>query len=38
MHSIRETCGVADVESSSRLLTHFFRDFSALDATVKVDL
>jgi aspartyl aminopeptidase len=37
MHSIRETCGVGDVELSVRLFTEFFKQFPALDAAFKLD-
>ncbi|CAK4608569.1 hypothetical protein LEN26_008085 [Aphanomyces euteiches] len=37
MHSIREMCGVSDVESSIRLFEAFFNDFSTVDKFVKTD-
>ncbi|GBG00409.1 aspartyl aminopeptidase-like, partial [Raphidocelis subcapitata] len=37
MHSIREMCGVDDVALATEHFTAFFRDFSALDATLDVD-
>ncbi|MEW5302062.1 MAG: hypothetical protein WDW36_004872 [Sanguina aurantia] len=37
MHSIREMCGVDDVSLALRHFSAFFREFSALDATVDLD-
>eukprot|EP00823_Brevimastigomonas_motovehiculus_P005225 TRINITY_DN372_c0_g1_i1.p1 TRINITY_DN372_c0_g1~~TRINITY_DN372_c0_g1_i1.p1 ORF type:complete len:506 (-),score=108.54 TRINITY_DN372_c0_g1_i1:351-1811(-) len=37
MHSIRESCHVSDVESTIRLLAHFYDEFPALDETIHVD-
>ncbi|PHH60685.1 hypothetical protein CDD81_1337 [Ophiocordyceps australis] len=37
MHSIRETGGVADVEHSCKLLSHFFQSYGALEPTIVVD-
>lgn len=37
MHSIREMCGVGDVEKSYRLLTAFFNDYSDLDKKIQID-
>jgi len=37
MHSIRETCGVADVESVIELFSHVYEEFAAFDSTLKVD-
>lgn len=37
MHSIRETCGVDDVEHACRHFRAFFEDFSQLKETVQVD-
>ena len=37
MHSIREMCGVDDVALALRHFSAFFRDFSALDASVDLD-
>ena len=31
MHSIRETCGTADVELAIKLLNTFYSTFSAID-------
>jgi aspartyl aminopeptidase len=35
MHSIRETCGTKDVDTSTKLLTAFFEQFAQLDACVQ---
>ena len=37
MHSIRETCGVADVESAFQLFVNTFKDFSQLDEQLVVE-
>jgi len=37
MHSIRETCGSADVRSYIQLFKTFFEVFSKIDAEIKVD-
>eukprot|EP00808_Paulinella_micropora_P018748 g21831.t1 len=37
MHSIRETCGTSDLESTARLFTAFFQEFAELDKVTKVD-
>jgi len=37
MHSIREQCGVKDIATSTELFTLFFKQFVALDASLKVD-
>jgi aspartyl aminopeptidase len=37
MHSIREMCGVDDVDHATALLTAFYNEFAELDATIKVD-
>ncbi|KAJ3098916.1 ATP-binding cassette sub- B member 6, mitochondrial [Phlyctochytrium planicorne] len=37
MHSIRETCGVEDVQYAIDLFQSFFEDFASIDAKVKVD-
>jgi len=37
MHSIREVCGVKDIATSTELFTLFFKQFVALDASLKVD-
>ncbi|KAJ3075629.1 hypothetical protein HDU98_003925 [Podochytrium sp. JEL0797] len=38
MHSIRETCGVKDVQSAIDLFQSFFEEFAAIDKKVTVDL
>eukprot|EP01132_Coremiostelium_polycephalum_P004877 gene4877-6083_t len=38
MHSIRETCGVADITHAINLLRNYFEQFSNLDKKIKVDL
>ncbi|RHY29264.1 hypothetical protein DYB32_005293 [Aphanomyces invadans] len=37
MHSIREMCGVTDIETSVELFKAFFNDFSTVDGFVKTD-
>ncbi|KAI8835120.1 hypothetical protein BC829DRAFT_426299 [Chytridium lagenaria] len=37
MHSIRETCGVHDVQYAIDLFQSFFESFAAVDASIKVD-
>ena len=37
MHSIRETCGVADVESAFQLFVNTFKDFADLDEQLVVE-
>jgi len=37
MHSIRETCGVADLTHAITLFKAFFLEFTALDEQIKVD-
>ena len=37
MHSCREVCGAGDVAHSLRFFTTFFRDFAAVDASLKTD-
>jgi len=37
MHSIRETCGADDIDSSVRLFTVFFEQFNALNSKLTVD-
>jgi aspartyl aminopeptidase len=37
MHSVRETCGVEDVESALKLLTHYYPSFWESDNKLKVD-
>ena len=37
MHSIREMCGTADLRLATDLFTHFFHEFSALDASISVE-
>ncbi|KAF0720000.1 Aste57867_651 [Aphanomyces stellatus] len=37
MHSIREMCGVSDIETSVDLFKAFFNEFSTLDKFVKTD-
>jgi len=36
MHSIREMCGVVDVNSAFNLLANFYRDFAAMDQQIQV--
>lgn len=38
MHSIREMCGVEDVNNAAQLLTAFYNEYSTLDACVHVDM
>eukprot|EP01133_Synstelium_polycarpum_P001143 gene1143-1308_t len=38
MHSIRETCGVADITYSTNLLQRFYEQFSGLDNCPRVNL
>ncbi|KAF2075658.1 hypothetical protein CYY_003031 [Polysphondylium violaceum] len=38
MHSIRETCGVADITYAINLFQKYFEQFTAIDKTVSVDL
>jgi aspartyl aminopeptidase len=37
MHSIRETCGVADITHAVNLLRHFYQEFTQLDKNIKID-
>jgi len=37
MHSIRETCGVADVSHAINLLKAFYLEFTTIDSQMKVD-
>jgi aspartyl aminopeptidase len=37
MHSIRETCGVADITHAIGLFKAFFEQFTVLDAQIEVD-
>ncbi|RHZ20834.1 hypothetical protein DYB26_007998, partial [Aphanomyces astaci] len=37
MHSIREMCGVSDVEKSVALFKAFYNDFTTVDGFVKTD-
>lgn len=37
MHSVREMSGTEDVLHSIRLFQHFFQEFAAVDASLKVD-
>jgi len=37
MHSIRETCGTADVSHAIHLLTKFFEEFTLLDESTSID-
>ncbi|KAJ3207823.1 hypothetical protein HDU67_007197 [Dinochytrium kinnereticum] len=37
MHSIRETCGVSDVQSAIDLFQSFFEEFASVDAKISID-
>lgn len=37
MHSIRETCGAADVQHAVSLFSHFFSEFAEIDAAVTTE-
>merc|ERR1711879_141404 len=37
MHSIRESCGTKDVESTLRLMTEFYKEFPKIDSQIVSD-